>query len=97
MRRGVFATVVVAVGLLVAGCGPESGTVVERKYVPESTYTQMTTIDGKSWWPMVNTSPEQWELLLDGDGDRGWRSVSEAEYEACGVGEHFPECALEVK
>lgn len=89
----------VAIGLLcLAGCAPESGTVVDRRHEPERKYwdteqiytgqTCQTIGQTQSCTPQYTYVPvqrvddEDWKLKLRSEDDEGWVSVSRSEYKA---------------
>ncbi|MFC7328481.1 hypothetical protein [Marinactinospora rubrisoli] len=99
---GVFGLVAVQVADTLTA--PERGVVVEREYSPEHTSQSTsctTTATGQTQCSTSTTHhPESWSLLLHDASDNGWwrddsgwRSVEEAVYDRCQVGDRYPGCA----
>ena len=79
--------VAVALSLLaLVACGPESGTVTDKTYIPPIT-KQICDEDGCI--PIVD--PECWMITFkDSAGDTGNACVSESEFESYEIGDHYP-------
>lgn len=97
--KKILAVGAVMLALLLSGCGPKimEGHVIDKSYSAAYFYTTNTPICSGGYGsqprictPMIQTHhvPESWRLDIDYPGDgSGWVSVSEADYEAHGVGD----------
>jgi hypothetical protein len=94
---------VAALLLLAVACAvPEKGTVYGRWHYPESQWVQMvcSAHDPKTGactlqLPVIRTNPERWSIGLRDGEQEGQRSVTEHEYEACQVGDLYPDCVTQ--
>lgn len=104
MNRLLVAGAVVLAGVLLVGCAPEAGDVVDREYsapyswVDQQCATVTQPNGGASQQvctPITRYEDESFNLRLDDGEDAGWRAVPAGEYDRCHEGDHYPTCARE--
>lgn len=88
-------TLTVLAVVLVAGCAPTQGKVINSSHRPGWTETtQRCDPDHPDQCtPQVQHYSETYRLRLDDGTDTGWRTVTKAEYQQCDTGDHYPDCA----
>ena len=98
--RLILSAALIGPALAVTGCSAiEAGEVTAKELEPLHTWVQnsCTSYDSKgicrSWVPIVHTEPDRWRLDLSQGAQTGWVHVTEEQFEVCGVGESYPECA----
>jgi hypothetical protein len=78
--------------LLLAACGPSSGTVVRKWKEPAHTSYRTTYIQcGKVMIPITNPVhvPDQWFVEIEQDGDTTTVALSESEYNHIEIGNWY--------
>lgn len=94
---GTILVVLLTALALLGGCGtPARGTVVGRDHTdawPEMYSYCFGTQPGAQCWTNVRWWPETWLIELDDGQDSGWRTVTQAEHDACPPGTTWPDCA----
>ncbi|MDE6020827.1 MAG: hypothetical protein K2H01_07530 [Ruminococcus sp.] len=87
---------VVSCGVIFTGCadGIESGTVIDKEYKPEHTYTTYIRTSNGIMVPCSTHHDAQYKIKLSGEENgetvTGWIYVSESVYESYNIGDYYP-------
>lgn len=81
--------------LLLAGCGPKEGVVLDKIYKPDLSYWGTEVRCGSNGCRPVNEwhwRPQEWKLILEtSDGDVKEKKVNKKIYYKINVGDHYKE------
>lgn len=86
MRRAVF---LLPLSVFLTACGIQDGVVTSKSYVPEHTYTTITTINGCPCYPVIWTDPECWEVDFAKGDDTNDACLSKVDWDRYNVGDRI--------